>query len=316
MRPDPSASEESSPETLTHRPVLIREVLEALHCRPASRKIYLDCTVGGGGHLEAILAATAPDGKAVGFDRDEETLRAAEERLAPYRERLILRKASFLEIAKVAQELNLKEIDGILFDLGISSVQLDDPERGFSFQRPGPLDMRMDRRQQETAADWVNRLSQSELTEILRQYGEERWSKRIASAIVRFRESQGEITRAEELESIVWRAVPPATRHRRIHPATRTFQALRIVVNGEMEQLEAGLESAVSLLARGGRLAMISFHSLEDRLVKRAFKRWTQIEAPRRFMNLYKKPITPGPEEIAQNRRARSAKLRVLERVA
>lgn len=309
--------ERSEKGDFIHRPVLVREVLEALHCRPFEGKNYLDCTVGMGGHTEAILNATAPDGRVIGIDRDEEALRGTERRLHPYLERLTLRKASFKELIQIAQAFNLTEVDGILFDLGVSSVQLDHPDRGFSFQRPGPLDMRMDREQKETAADWVNRLSQVDLTEVIQKYGEERWAKRIASSIVRFRKEQGAITRTEELESIVWRATPPTERRRRIHPATRTFQALRMMVNQEMEQIEAGLEAAISLLARGGRLVVISFHSLEDRCVKQTFKKWTQKEsAPRQFVNLYKKPITAGPEEVSRNRRARSAKLRALERAA
>ena len=175
--------------------------------------------------------------------------------------------------------------------------------------------MRMDRAQKETAADWINRATERDLAEIIRTYGEERWAKRIASAIVRFRSENGPITRTEELEGIIWRAFPARERHGRIHPATRTFQALRMVVNQEMAQLEAGLEAALSLLAIGGRLVVISFHSLEDRFVKQAFKKWAAQE-PRQFNTLYKKPIQPGSEEIARNPRARSAKLRAIERAA
>ncbi|NKE70391.1 16S rRNA (cytosine(1402)-N(4))-methyltransferase RsmH [Candidatus Manganitrophus noduliformans] len=298
-----------------HEPVLVEEVLIALDCKPNGRKLYLDCTVGLGGHTEAILAATNPEGRVVGLDRDEEALALAEKRLHPYRDRIILRKGSFNELSRIAAELNLKEVDGLLFDLGISSLQLDRPERGFSFQRPGPLDMRMNQMEKETAADWINRATERELAEIIRTYGEERWAKRIASSIIRFRSESGPITRTEELEGVIWRAYPAKARHGRIHPATRTFQAFRMVVNQEMAQLEAGLEAALSLLAVGGRLVVISFHSLEDRLVKQTFKKWAMQE-PRRFVNLYKKPIQAGPEEIARNPRARSAKLRGLERAA
>ncbi len=300
-----------------------------LACRPPTHKIYLDCTVGMGGHTEAILNATAPDGKVIGFDRDEEALQLAKKRLIALSDRLVLRKGSFQEMLHMTDEFHMKEVDGILFDLGLSSFQLDQADRGFSFQRPGPLDMRMDRQQKESAADWVNRLSQAELTDMIQRYGEERWAKRIASAILRYRQEQGAIVRTEELEGIIWRATPAHNRHGRIHPATRTFQALRIFVNQEMAQLEAGLEAAISLLSLGGRLVVISFHSLEDRLVKQTFKRWAgqkgEIyaaasaepgDASRRFINLYKKPIIAGPEEVSLNPRARSAKLRALERAA
>lgn len=341
---DAGFSEGLSEAGSIHRPVLVSEVLTALKispgainygaqfdCRPLEKKIYLDCTVGMGGHTEAILNATSPDGKVVGLDRDEEALQIAKKRLLAFSDRLVLRKGSFQEMRRIAGELQLSAFDGVLFDLGISSFQLDRAERGFSFQRPGPLDMRMDRQQKESAADWVNRLSQAELTDLIQRYGEERWAKRIASAILRYRQEEGAIARTEELEGIIWRATPANSRHGRIHPATRTFQALRMAVNQEMAQLEAGLESAISLLPRGGRLAVISFHSLEDRLVKQTFKRWAEqkkenryrpeaavpaSDSSRRFINLYKKPIVAGPEEIAFNPRARSAKLRALERAA
>jgi 16S rRNA (cytosine1402-N4)-methyltransferase len=298
-----------------HQPVLVDEVLTALGCQPREKKIYLDCTVGLGGHTEAILAATASEGRVVGIDRDEEALALAERRLHLYRDRITLRKGSFKELSEIAAELNLKEVNGVLFDLGVSSLQLDRPERGFSFQKPGPLDMRMNRAEKETAADWVNRATERELAEIIRTYGEERWAKRIASSMIRFRSENGPITRTEELEGIIWRAYPAKERHGRIHPATRTFQAIRMIVNQEMAQLQAGLEAAISLLAVGGRLVVISFHSLEDRFVKQTFKKWGAQEPPR-FVSLYKKPIQAGPEEIARNPRARSAKLRALERAA
>jgi len=310
----PDLSKENEGESI-HQPVLAHEVLVALGCQPQRKKVYLDCTVGMGGHAEAILTATAPDGSVVGVDRDDEALALAESRLRSYRNRIVLKKGSFKELSQIAAELDLKEVDGVLFDLGVSSLQLDRPERGFSFQKQGPLDMRMNRAEKETAADWVNRATERELTETIRTYGEERWAKRIASSIIRFRSESGPITRTEELEGVIWRAYPARERHGRIHPATRTFQAIRMVVNQEMAQLEAGLEAAVSLLAVGGRLVVISFHSLEDRFVKQMFKKWASQE-PRRFVGLYKKPIRPGSEEIARNPRARSAKLRALERAA
>lgn len=312
---EPSFSERENEGGSIHQPVLVQEVLVALGCQPQVKKVYLDCTVGMGGHTEAILTATTPEGRVVGIDRDEEALALAEKRLRPFHNRVVLRKGSFMELSEIAGELSLKEVDGVLFDLGVSSLQLDRPERGFSFQKPGPLDMRMNRAEKETAADWVNRATERELAEIIRTYGEERWAKRIAASIIRFRLENGPITRTEALEGIIWRAYPAQERHGRIHPATRTFQALRMVVNREMAQLEAGLEAAVSLLGVGGRLVVISFHSIEDRFVKQMFRRWTAQE-PRRFVSLYKKPIQAGPEEIARNPRARSAKLRALERAA
>lgn len=302
-----------------HRPVLVKAVLEALACRPVPEKVYLDCTIGAGGHTEAILNQTAPYGRVVGMDRDDEILKIAAKRLSRFSDRLVMHQGSFREIGQMIEGLHLSEVDGILFDLGVSSFQLDQPERGFSFQRPGPLDMRMDRGQKETAADWVNRLSQAELADVIWRYGEDRWSRRISSGIVRYRGEKGEIVRTEELEGIIWKAVPDKYRHGRIHPATRTFQALRIVVNQELEQIEMGLAQAMSLMAVGGRLTVISFHSLEDRCVKQTFKRAASSGPSgkeKRFINLYKKPVVAGPEEISQNPRARSAKLRCLERAA
>ncbi|MFY9268798.1 MAG: 16S rRNA (cytosine(1402)-N(4))-methyltransferase RsmH, partial [Candidatus Manganitrophaceae bacterium] len=302
--------------------VLVQEVSIALGCRLGGKKVYLDCTVGMGGHAEVILNATEPEGRVIGIDRDEDALALAAERLSRFQNRVTLRKSPFMELLHVVTDLGVKEVDGILFDLGVSSLQLDRPERGFSFQRPGPLDMRMDRTEGESAADWINSASERELVRILQEYGEERWSKRIASAIVRHRSESGTISRTEALEEIIWKAVPAKDRHRRIHPATRTFQALRMVINQEIPQLEAGLKEAISLLAVGGRLVVISFHSLEDRLVKQTFRAWSRGEvaekegSARCFVNLYKKPVRPGEAEIARNPRARSAKLRALERVA
>ncbi|HIE65048.1 MAG: 16S rRNA (cytosine(1402)-N(4))-methyltransferase RsmH [Nitrospira sp.] len=302
-----------------HRPVLVKAVLEALACQPVPEKIYLDCTVGAGGHTEAILNQTAPYGRVIGLDRDDEILKIAEKRLSGFSDRLVMRQGSFCEMGQIIKDLHLSEVDGILFDFGVSSLQLDRAERGFSFQKPGPLDMRMDRGQKETAADWVNRLSQEELADVIWRYGEDRWSRRISSGIVRYRDEKGKIVRTEELEGIIWKAVPAKYRHGRIHPATRTFQALRIVVNQELEQIELGLAQAMSLMAVGGRLTVISFHSLEDRCVKQTFKKAVSpglADREKRFINLYKKPLVAGPEEISQNPRARSAKLRCLERAA
>lgn len=305
--------------TIVHHPVLVNEVLAALDCKQGEKKIYVDCTIGLGGHSERILDATASFGKVIGIDRDEEGLHLVRERLRAHSDRLILRKGTFQDIVHIIADLNVEEVDGFLFDLGVSSLHLDNAQRGFSFQKPGPLDMRMDRQAGETASDLVNRLTQGELEGIIQKYGEERWAGRIASGIVRYRKETGKITQTQELEGIIWRAVPSRFRHGRLHPATRTFQALRMVVNNEMEQIETGLIAAISLLAIGGRIAVISFHSLEDRSVKRIFRHWSQRNeqsSKKRFVALYKKPVTAGPDEKLQNRRARSAKLRVLERAA
>ncbi|MFQ5579274.1 MAG: 16S rRNA (cytosine(1402)-N(4))-methyltransferase RsmH [Nitrospiria bacterium] len=304
---------------LVHQPVLVDAVLEALACQGLPSKVYLDCTLGAGGHTEAILNRTAPHGRVIALDRDKEILKIAAKRLNRYSDRLIMRQGSFFEMGQLIEDLQITEVDGILFDFGVSSFQFDQAERGFSFQKPGPLDMRMDREQKETAADWVNRLSQAELADVIRRYGEDRWSRQISSGIVRYRNEKGEILRTEELEGIIWKAVPSRFRHGRIHPATRTFQALRIIVNQELEQIESGLAQAMSLMAIGGRLTVISFHSLEDRCVKQTFKRAASkglSGGEKRFINLYKKPLVAGPKEISQNPRARSAKLRCLERAA
>ncbi len=307
-------------ETEAHQPVLVTEVLSCL-VGPASGT-YLDCTVGFGGHSEAILRAIGPAGRLFGIDRDGVAIEAARRRLLPYGDRVILRQAAFEALPQVMAALDVTEVDGILFDLGVSSFQLDQPERGFSFRHPGPLDMRMDQGQREMAADWVNGCSVRELEEIFSSYGEERWSRRIAQAIVRHREHEGPIDRTDTLEAIVWRAVPAMGRHGAIHPATRTFQALRIVVNREIDQLNAGILAALPLLAVGGRLVVLSFHSLEDRPVKRSFRAWTATPADskevpdRQYRLLHKKVIEATDQEIADNPRARSAKLRALTRVA
>lgn len=299
--------------SVNHRPVLVEETLLALSCKGNVEAVYLDCTVGLGGHAEEILKATEPYGKVIGIDRDREAIAIAQKRLAPFKDRVTLIHGSLKQLSDIAKEFNLTEVSGILFDLGISSMQLDIASRGFSFQMDGPLDMRMDHTLQVTAATLINTLREKELADIIYQYGEERSSRKIASFIVRHRESQGAITQTVELADIVCRAVRQKSKWTRMHPATKTFQALRMVVNDEMGELEAGLSHAVSLLAVGGRLVVISFHSLEDRPVKNRFK---ELAHSKKYLNLYKKPIVPSQEEVARNVRARSAKLRALERVA
>lgn len=265
----------------------------------------MDGTVGLGGHAAAVLRMSAPDGRLLGFDRDSETLERARQRLADEGERVRLEVANFREIP---DRLGEERADGILLDLGISSVQLDDPERGFSFQGDGPLDMRMDRRGGETAADVVNLMGEGDLADVIYEFGEERASRRIARAIVRARERQP-IETTKELADVVRRAAPPS-RRRGFHPATRTFQALRIHVNRELEGLGDALEKIAQCLAPAGRLAVIAFHSLEDRVVKTTFREL----ARRGFTLLTRKPVRPSEDETSRNPRARSARLRTLGR--
>ncbi|RLC91858.1 MAG: 16S rRNA (cytosine(1402)-N(4))-methyltransferase [Chloroflexi bacterium] len=299
-------------------PVLFQTVLDGLRVRPGGR--YIDATVGGGGHAAGILAASSPDGRLLGLDRDPAAVETARVRLAPYAERAVLVHGSFTRLAEIACACHFVPADGVLFDLGLSSLQLADSARGFAFMTDGPLDMRFDPTAGgPTAADLVNELPAEELAALLYRYGEERWSRRIAQAIVAARPLQT----TKELAAVVERAVG---RRGRIHPATRTFQALRIAVNDELAALEAALPQAVEVLAPGGRLAVISFHSVEDRLVKRFMRRASRDcicppEAPictcdhRATLRLItRRPVRPTAEEVAANPRARSARLRVAER--
>lgn len=298
--------------TFQHTPVLLAEVVAALAPRPGGR--YLDATVGGGGHALAVLQAAQPGGMLLGIDADPDALAATAERLAEagLRQQAVLRHGSFADLAALATEAGFTAVDGILFDLGVSSYQLDTPERGFSFAADGPLDMRLDPTQGLTAADLVNRLGERELADILFQYGEEHAARRIARAIVERRRAQP-FLRTADLAAVVARAV--GGRHGRIHPATRTFQALRIAVNQELDRLAVALPQAVALLAPGGRLAVISFHSLEDRIVKQFLRAEAAGETPRLAL-ITKKPVVASDAEVAANPRARSAKLRVAARVA
>lgn len=317
-----------------HVPVLIKEMLANLICEANQSAVYFDCTVGMGGHSEAILKATGPFVKVFGIDQDEEAIAFAGLQLVSFQDRIRLIHDSFKNVGEIANDLGFSEVNGILFDCGVSSMQLTSPQRGFSFAMSGPLDMRMDQRLSETAADIVNTLPEKALADLIYRYGEERASRRIASAIVRYRENEGPIIRTDCLAEIIDQVVYKKSKGKRIHPATKTFQALRICVNDELNALEEGLSHAIALLAVGGKLVVISFHSLEDRIVKQCFKAIAKPEdknslnkkrqqgdalpsgeGGKRFQNLYKKPIIPTPEEMAQNPRARSAKLRVLERV-
>jgi 16S rRNA (cytosine1402-N4)-methyltransferase len=287
-----------------HASVLLAESLELLAVRPGG--LYVDGTVGLGGHAAAILERSGPDGRLLGLDRDPEALEAAAERLRPFGDRARLVHADYREIPRV---LGDERADGILLDLGTSSLQLDTAERGFSFRAEGPLDMRMDRSGGETAADVVNRMSEPRLADVIYGFGEERASRRIARAIVAARR-QARIRTTTELAAIVRRA---AGRSRPgLDPATRTFQALRIHVNRELEGLGPALGAIAECLAPHGRMAVIAFHSLEDREVKQAFR----ALAARGFGILTRRPLRPGPEEVAANPRSRSARLRGLTRTA
>jgi 16S rRNA (cytosine1402-N4)-methyltransferase len=275
-------------------------------------RIYLDCTVGYSGHAEKILGATRSDSILIGLDLDSSAIAASKERLKKFGERAILRQGHFMDLKRHVAECGYSRVDGILFDLGVSSPQLDEPARGFSFQWDGPLDMRMDQSKGLTAADLVNQRQEAELADIIFHFGEERFSRRIARAIVRARTVQPLAT-TKELASVIERAVPPLYRHGRIHCATRTFQALRIAVNQELEHLEPSLRDAVDILNPGGRLCVISFHSLEDRIVKQTFRTLSLgVDAP--ITVLTKKPQLPQDDEIRDHPRSRSAKLRVAQR--
>ena len=305
-----------------HRSVLYQAVLESLSIRPGG--LYVDATVGAGGHAAGILEAAAPDGRLLGLDRDAEAISFAMQRLAPFGNRVTLIQAPFDQLSALAPAAGFQAVDGILFDLGFSSRQLDDPQRGFSFMHDGPLDMRLDLSQSETAADLVNYLDETELANLIYRYGEEPASRRIARAIVASRPLQS----TGQLAQVIRQAVGRRARRETIHPATRTFQALRIATNHELEQLEESLPHAVQLLRPGGRLAVIAFHSLEDRIVKQYFKQETQdclcppslpvcaCNHRASLKNITRKPIRPSAEEIAINSRSHSARLRVAERLS
>lgn len=293
-----------------HVPVLLEEVLALLDPRPGER--VLDATVGFAGHALAFAGRVGPEGVLVGMDRDDAALACAAERLVTKRPaaapRVCLRHANFAELARELDACGVQEVDVAVFDLGMSSAQLDDPGRGFSFQKDGPLDMRYDRTEPITAERLVNESSEEELVDIFLRFGEEREARRIAREIVR-RRARERIRRTTELAELVARA--KRERRGRIHPATRVFQALRIAVNREIECLERAIVAAFKRLASGGRMGVISFHSLEDRKVKEHFGRWKRDG---RAVLVTKKPVRAGADEVARNPRARSAKLRVLRR--
>ncbi|MBI3325031.1 MAG: 16S rRNA (cytosine(1402)-N(4))-methyltransferase RsmH [Candidatus Omnitrophica bacterium] len=301
------AQPQDAEHRLPHQPVLPDAVVGWL--QPASGKVMVDCTVGSGGHSVALLPRLMPDGRLIALDHDEQSIESAKRRLAEFSPQVSFVQERFSRLPEALARLGLARVDGIVADLGISSMHLEDPGRGFSFTREGPLDMRMDRRQPTTAAALIQRLSEEELAYVLAEYGQERWARRIAKRVVAARRSQP-ITTTSQLARIVADALPGRGK---IHPATRTFQALRIAVNEELSELDALLTTLPSCLAPGGRAVLISFHSLEDRRVKQAFRQGA-VEGIYRLLT--KKPMTPSEEERARNPRSRSAKLRVVERCA
>lgn len=288
---------------------MVEEVMSWLRCEPG--RTYVDATLGGGGHAEEILKRTGPDGAIIGIEWDKKAIEEAKKRLEPFGRRARIFRENFAHLPEILKSAGIKSVHGILLDLGLSSLQLDEEDRGFSFRGEGPLDMRMDQRGECTAADLINSLPISELESILFEYGEERWARRIAKAIVLDRE-QKPIGTSRDLSRIVYRAIPKRFQSRRIDPATRTFQAFRIKVNKELENLKKMLETGWTALRKGGRLCILSYHSLEDRMVKEAFRR---LEREGSMRILTKKPVTPSKEEEKENPRARSVKLRCAERV-
>lgn len=305
-----------------HKPVLLEECLQALAIRPDG--CYLDGTLGRAGHSLEILRRLTT-GRLVGIDRDLAAIGAAGERLADFQDRVTLVHGNFRDLGRILRETGTGPLDGMLFDLGVSSPQLDEARRGFSYMQDAPLDMRMDESEALSAADIVNTWSQEELRRVLYEYGEERYAPRIAQAIVR-RRGDRPIETTGELVEVIRSAMPAAALREKQHPAKRSFQALRIAVNGELEALPPMLAAAADGLKPGGRLAVITFHSLEDRIVKQTLRELaTGCTCPPQFpvcvcgkkprlKLITRKPVTPGPEELAENPRARSAKLRVAER--
>lgn len=285
---------------------MVEEVMTFLKCEPGHT--YVDATLGGGGHASEILKRSVPDGVVIGMEWDEDALSEARNTLMPFGDRVKIFRENFIHLPDL---MKAESADGILLDLGLSSIQVEKEERGFSFRGEGPLDMRMDQRMNETAADLVDSLSSEELESTLAQYGEERWAKRIARAVVQERERES-IRTTQTLRKIVHRAIPRRFHSRRIDPATRTFQALRIRVNEELENLKKILETGWKILKRGGRMCVISFHSLEDRMVKETFR---TLEKEGEMRVLTKKPVTPCEEEQKRNPRSRSGKLRCAERI-
>lgn len=308
----------------SHIPVLPGECMDGLNIKPDG--IYVDGTTGGGGHSSLIARRLSEKGRLICVDRDEEALAAASKHLEPLGKNITFVKNNFIEISDILKELQIEKIDGIMFDLGVSSYQLDNGQRGFSYMTDAPLDMRMDRQQSLDAREVVNTYDRDRLKMIISTYGEERFAPSIASAICRRREEKP-IETTMELTDIIKSAMPAAAKREKQHPAKRTFQAIRIEVNGELAAIEKAVRDSVACLAPGGRVAVISFHSLEDRIVKRAFAALAQgCTCPKEFpvcicgnkpkiKIISKGVITASPEELEENPRSRSAKLRVAEKI-
>lgn len=304
-----------------HESILKEEVIEQLNIQPNG--IYVDCTLGRAGHSLAIAEQLSDEGLLIGFDQDADAIDVAKKKLAPYPSEII--HSNFRNIKKELKKRDIHKIDGVLFDLGVSSPQLDEAERGFSYQHDAKLDMRMDKRQQLSAYDIVNTWSYEDLAAVIYAYGEERFSRQIARNIERERKLKP-ITTTHELVDIIKQSIPAPARRKGGHPAKRTFQALRIAVNDELASFTDALHQVAELLTVSGRIVVLTFHSLEDRICKLAFRKWsTQLDVPRGlpivpdeheppFKLITRRPIVPSPEEVAHNRRARSAKLRVVEK--
>jgi 16S rRNA (cytosine1402-N4)-methyltransferase len=302
----------------------MNETVKGLAVKPDGT--YVDCTLGGGGHAEQIAANLKPDGLLVGFDQDRDALKAAKERLTPYHDRILFIHSNFTDLKNQLIKNNIQQVDGILFDLGVSSPQLDRKARGFSYQDDAKLDMRMDQTRNLTAFEIVNSWSYQQLISIFFKYGEEKFSKQIARKIEQHRNKEA-IETTHQLVDIIKEAIPAPARRKGGHPAKRIFQALRIAVNDELNVFNSALHQAAEIVSKEGRIAVITFHSLEDRIAKQAFKAWSkekptpknlpvlpkEFEAP--FKLITKKPIVPNENELQENRRSRSAKLRIVEKV-
>ncbi len=324
MRPSSNEPEQNAAPEFSHIPVLLNACIEGLQINPCGT--YADCTLGGGGHSEEIVRRLTPPGRLLAIDQDICALRAAKERLKPYEGRILYKHANFSDIAALLAAENIPSLDGALIDLGVSSYQLDRPERGFSYRFDAPLDMRMDQRAEFDAATLVNTYSFSALCRVLRDYGEEKFAAQIASKIVSHRESKP-IETTFELVDIIKEAIPVKARTGGGHPAKRTFQALRIEVNRELDVIQPTLTALIDALAPGGRLCVITFHSLEDRIVKQTFQQAAQgCTCPRDFpvcvcggkpkiKIVTRKPIEADEAERLQNNRAHSAKLRIAQKL-
>jgi 16S rRNA (cytosine1402-N4)-methyltransferase len=307
-----------------HTTVLLKEAAEGLNIKPDG--VYVDCTLGGAGHSEYIVKQLSEKGKLIAFDQDDVALENAKEKLAPYLDRVILIKSNFRYLKEQLMKHGIEEVDGVLFDLGVSSPQLDTPERGFSFHHDAPLDMRMDQNSMFSAYNVVNEWPYEKLVKIFFQYGEEKFSKQIARKIEAYRESKP-IETTLELVDLIKDGIPAPARRTGGHPAKRIFQAIRIAVNDELQVFEDAIEQAMDVIKKGGRVSVITFHSLEDRICKVAFKNASTVpqlphglpvipeEFKPKMKVITRKPILPSEEEVEENKRARSAKLRIVEKL-